>query len=115
MFGKLKEMAGTATLDKTIASLEPLISEQLTKLQALGADVIQDDPRYSKFVVEPAYLAVVAASNGMTKLIPEFKERFSRLMLKVRDELVVVEGSAVRVVEDLKAKLPRVLSESLKG
>lgn len=115
MFGKLKEMAGAATLEKTIASLEPLISEQLTKLQALGADVIQDDPRYSKLVVEPAYLAVVAASNGITKLIPEFKERFAKLMVKVRDELVVVENSTVKVVEDFKAKLPQVLADSLKS
>jgi hypothetical protein len=115
MFGKIKEMAGSATLDKAIAGLEPIISEQLAKLQALGAEVIQDDPRYSKFVIEPAYLAVLSASNGMTKLIPEFKDRFARLMVNVRDELVVIEGNAVRVVEDFKAKLPQVLANSLKS
>jgi hypothetical protein len=36
-------------------------------------------------------------------------------MVKVRDELVVVEGSAVRVVEDFKAKLPQVLADSFKS
>lgn len=108
-------MAGSAGLDKAIASLEPIISEQLAKLQSLGADVIQDDPRYGKFVVDPAYLAVLSASNGATKLIPQFKERFTRLMVNVRNELVVIEGGTVRIVEDFKAKLPKVLADSLKA
>jgi hypothetical protein len=115
MLGKLKDMAGSAALEKAIASLEPTFTEHVSKVQSLGADVIRDDVRYAQFVVEPTYLAILSASSGATKLIPEFKDRFSRLMLRVRDDLLVLEGTTVSLVEDFKAKLPKVLTESLKS
>ena len=110
MLGKLKEMAGSAAVDKALVHLEPVLTDQLSKLQS-----VQDDARFTQYIAEPAYLAVTAASNGITKLIPEFKPRFSRLMFRLRDDLVVVEGNAVRLVEDFKARLPVVLVECLKG
>src|SRR6476620_4417871 len=115
MLGKLKDLASSAGLDKALATIEPVLLEQLAKVQAAGADTIRDDVRYAQHIIEPAYLAVVAASNGVTKLIPQFKDRFGRLMVRLRDELVVVEGSAVRLVEDFKARLPGVLQDSLKN
>lgn len=115
MLGKLKEMASSATADKAIASLEPFVSEQLIKLQSIGAEIVRDNTRYAQHIIEPAYLTVTAASHGVTKLIPEFKERFSQLMLRVRDELLIVEDNAVRLVEDFKARLPSLLAESLKS
>ena len=115
MLGKLKEMAGSAAIDKALVHLEPVLTDQLGKVQALGAETIQDDARFTQYIAEPAYLAVTAASNGITKLIPEFKPRFSRLMFRLRDDLIVVEGSAVRLVEDFKARLPAVLAECLKA
>jgi hypothetical protein len=115
MLGKLKEMAGSAAVDKALAHLEPIITDQLGKVQALGADTVQDDARFTQYIAEPAYLAVTAASNGITKLIPEFQPRFSRLMFRLRDDLFIVEGGAVRLVEDFKARLPTVLAECLKA
>jgi hypothetical protein len=115
MLGKLKEMGGAAAAQQAIAKLEPLLHEHLSKLKTIGADVVQDDLRYAKFVVEPAYLALLSASSGVTKLIPEFKERFSRLMLRVRDDLVVIDGTTVTLVEDFQARLPKVLTESFKA
>lgn len=115
MFGKLKEMAGSAALDKAIANLEPVVTEQLAKVQALGAETLRDDARYSEHITQPAYLAVTAASHGITKLIPEFQDRFSRLMFRLRDDLVIIEDNAVRLVDDFKARLPQVLVDSLKA
>jgi hypothetical protein len=115
MLGKLKDLAGSAAIDKALVHLEPVLTDQLSKLQALGVEAVQDDARFTQYIAEPAYLAVTAASNGITKLIPEFKTRFSRLMFRLRDDLVIVEGSAVRLVEDFKLRLPTVLAECLKG
>jgi hypothetical protein len=115
MFGKLKDLrVGDGAIEKTIATVEPVIREQLVNLQTLGAEVIQNDVQYAKFVIEPSYLAVAAATHGATKLIPQFKDRFDRVMVALRDELVVVEGTAVRLVEDFQARLPKVLAENFK-
>lgn len=115
MLGKLKDMASAAGLEKTVSSIEPVVREHLSKVKALGAEIIRDDARYAAQVVQPAYLAVVAASSGVTKLIPQFEERFGRVMLALRDELVVIEEGAVRLVDDFQARLPKVLIDSLKG
>jgi hypothetical protein len=114
MLGKLKDMASSGALDKAITHVEPIVREHLAKLQTLGADLVRDDVRYASLVIEPAYLAVVSASSGATKLIPQFKERFGRVMLALRDELVVIEGNAVRLVDDFQSRLPTVLANSLK-
>lgn len=115
MLTKLKEMASTAALEKAVASFEPVVRQHLSQVQALGAAVIRDDASYAANVVRPAYLAVVAASSGATKIIPQFEERFRSVMLALRDELVLVEGTSVRLVEDFQARLPSVLVNNLKA
>jgi hypothetical protein len=115
MFGKLKDMAGSAALDKALANLEPLLTEQLGRVQSFGADTLRDDARFREHIAQPAYLAVTAASHGIAKLIPEFEARFSQLMFRVRDDLVVVEENTVRLVDDFKARLPQVVAKSFKA
>jgi len=115
MLGKLKEMASTAALEKAVASFEPVVREHLSKVQVLGAAIVRDDASYAANVVRPAYLAVVAASSGATKVIPQFEDRFGRVMLALRDELVLVEDNTVRLVEDFHVRLPSVLVNSLKA
>lgn len=115
MLTKLKEMANTAALEKVIAGFEPVVRQHLSQVQSLGAAVISDDASYAANVVRPAYLAVVAASSGATKIIPQFEDRFQKVMLALRDELVLVEGTTVRLVEDFQAKLPAVLVNNLKA
>ena len=115
MLGKLKEMASAAALEKAVASFEPVVREHLSKVQALGAGIVRDDASYAANVVRPAYLAVVAAASGATKIIPQFEDRFSRVMLALRDELVLVDDNTVRLVEDFHTRLPAVLVNSLKA
>ena len=115
MLTKLKEMASSAALEKAVASFEPVVREHLSHVQTLGAAVIRDDASYAANVVRPAYLAVVAASSGATKIIPQFEDRFRSVMLALRDELVLIEGSSVRLVEDFHLRLPAVLVNNLKA
>lgn len=115
MLTKLKEMANTAALEKVVASFEPVVRQHLSQVQALGAAVIRDDASYAANVVRPAYLAVVAATSGATKIIPQFEDRFQRVMLALRDELVLIEGTSVTLVEDFQTKLPAVLVHNLKA
>lgn len=115
MFGKLKDMASSAGLEKTVASIEPVVREHLSKAHALGATIVSDDASFAAQIVRPAYVAVVAASHGVTKLIPQFEQRFGQLMLNLRDELIVIEGGVVRLADDFQTRLPQVLINSLKG
>lgn len=115
MLGKLKEMAGAGALDKAVASIEPVVREHLAKAQALGATVVADDTSYAAKVVQPAYLAVVAATSGVTKLIPQFEARFGRVMRALRDEVLLVDGDSVRLVDDFQARLPSVLIDGFRG
>ena len=115
MLGKLKEMASAGAAEQAVSSFEPIVREHLAKVQALGAAIVRDDVSYAAKVVQPAYLAVLAATSGVTKLIPQFEARFGRVMLALRDELVLVEGDSVRLIEDFHTRLPSVLIESLKA
>ena len=115
MLEKLKEMASTAALEKAVASFEPVVREHLSRAQALGASVLRDDASYSANVVRPAFLAVIAAASGATKLIPHFEDRFGRVMLALRDELVLIEDNGVRLVDDFHKRLPSVLVENLRN
>ena len=115
MLGKLKEIASSGAIEKAIASFEPIVREHLWNAQALGAAIVRDDASYAAKVVDPAYLAVVAATSGATKLIPQFEQRFGRLMLALRDELVLFEGDSVRLVDDFRTQLPSVLLANLKA
>lgn len=115
MFGKLKEMASSGAVERVVAAVEPVVREHLAKAQILGAAIVRDDVSYAAKVVQPAYLAIVAASSGATKLIPQFDTRFSRVMLALRDELVLIEGDTVRLVDDFQSRLPPVLINAFKG
>lgn len=115
MFGKLKEMAGNGALEKVLSAAEPVVTEHLAKVQALGSEIVGDDAKFTSQVVNPAYLAVVAASQGAAKLVPQLEERFTCIMLSLRDELVVIEGPTARLIENFRAQLPAALSKSLKA
>ncbi|MET0384852.1 MAG: hypothetical protein ABW321_02780 [Polyangiales bacterium] len=115
MFGKLKDLAGASALEKALTTAEPVVAEHLAKVQALGAEVVGDDGKFASQVISPAYLAIVAASQGAAKLVPQLEERFSRIMFSLRDELVVIEGTTARLVDDFRAQLPAALSKSIKA
>jgi hypothetical protein len=115
MFGKLKDMASAGAVEKAVASVEPIVREHFSKALALGAASVSDDASYAAHIVRPAYMAVVAAASGATKLIPQFEDRFNRIMHALRDELLVIDGDSVRLVDDYQAKLPTLLVSSLKA
>jgi hypothetical protein len=115
MFGKLKDLASGTAIEKAVEAVEPIVREHLSKVQALGVANVRDDTSYATHIVRPAYLAVVAAVSGATKLIPQFEERFGRIMHALRDELLVFEGDSVRLVEDYQTRLQALLVSSLKN
>ena len=113
MFGKLKDLASAGVMEKAAVALEPIVREHLAKVQALGVASVRDDASYVAHVVKPAYLAVLAAVSGATKLIPQFEERFSGIMHALRDELLVFENDSVRLVEDYQPRLRALLASKL--
>jgi hypothetical protein len=115
VLGKLKDLASAGAMEKAIGAVEPIVREHLAKATTLGVASLRDDASYVTHVVQPAYLALVAAVSGATKLIPQFEERFTRLMHALRDELLVFEGETVRLVEDYQSRLQTVLVTNLKA
>lgn len=115
MFGKLKDLASGTAIEKAVEAVEPIVREHLSKVQALGVASVRDDTSYAAHIVRPAYLSVVAAVSGATKLIPQFEERFSRIMHALRDELLVFEDDSVRLVEDYQSRLQALLVSSFKS
>lgn len=115
MFGKLKDLASAGVMDKAVVAFEPIVREHLAKVETLGVATVRDDVSYAAHVVKPAYLAVVAAVSGATKLIPQFEERFSGIMHALRDELLVFENDSVRLVQDYQPRLRTLLSSKLVG
>ncbi|KAB7628459.1 hypothetical protein [Alkalilimnicola sp. S0819] len=114
MFGKLKEAAGGAAVQKVVDAISPQLMEHTDKLTALKPESVRCDDTYTETFVQPALLAVSAASSGVTKLIPRFEERFSAALLHLRDELLDLGGERVALVEGFQERLPEVMLSGLK-
>ena len=114
MLGKLKDMAGGAAAQKVVEHITPALQPHLDKIKDLNPDVVQDDDRYKQTIVTPALTAVAAGSGGVTAMLPKFSEKFTNAMLHLRDELIVVEGGAVRLVDGFQQRLPAVLMAGIK-
>jgi hypothetical protein len=109
----LADLAEKALLQKVASHVAPVLEEQLPKIRALSASKLQDDSFFASYVVQPAWLAVVAASSGLTKLYPPLEQRFGVLMQHLRNELVVFDGESVSLVDDLPKKLPAAIVAGL--
>jgi hypothetical protein len=113
MFGKLKEAAGGAAVRKAVDAITPTLTEQLEKVRELDPGLVRNDESYDQLFVQPALLAVGAGSGGLTSLVPSFNERFKAAMLRLRDELLVLDGERVELVEGFRERLPQVVLASL--
>jgi len=114
MFAKLKEATSGATVQKAVDAITPTLTEHLEKVRTLEPGVVRDDASYSELFVQPALLAIGASSGGVTSLIPRFNERFKEVMLRLRDELLLLDGERVELVEDFRERLPQVVLAGLK-
>lgn len=114
MFGKLKESAGGAAVQKVVDALSPKLMEQTDRLKDMEPDVVRDDESFTEKFSKPALVAVAAMSSGVTSLVPRFEERFSAAMLHIRDELLVLDGERVELVEGFKERLPDVMLTGFK-
>lgn len=122
MFGGLKDKIGGGVLDKlgdnaidkAVEKFAPALKEHLDKIKSLKASDINDDAKFDSLIITPMLVSVSGASGGATKLIPNFDVRFKTAMLHVRDELIIVDGNNVKLVEDAQARFPKVLIEGFK-
>jgi len=114
MLGKLKEKAGDKMIGKVVEQVAPSLQPHLEKLQQLDPQQVKDDGLYREKVIDPALTAVKVASSGVAGLIPGFDGRFANALIKVRDELLVVDQDKVALVEDFAGRLPNVLMEGFR-
>ena len=113
MFDKLKNAAGDLALKSAVEKYSHRIAEKLPELTTLKAADVRNDAVYHSRVVAPALTKVVAASNGATRMIPDFDQRFSRAMLHLRNQLVVIDASRdkVSLVPGYESRVSEVLLE----
>ena len=113
MFDKFKNAAGDLALKSALEKYSHRIAEKLPELTTLKAADVRNDARYHSGVVAPALAKVVTASNGATRLIPDFDQRFARAMLHLRNQLVVIDESRdkVSLVPGYEARVNDVLLE----
>jgi hypothetical protein len=116
MFNKLKSAMGDGPVRAAVENFSGKVSEKLKEISSLRPADVMDDARYKEYVIAPALLAAEASSSGMTRLIPDFENRFAIAMLYLRDELVIVDAAngTVGLVLDYEARVPDVLTEGFK-
>jgi len=114
MFGKLKAAVADNAAEKGVLLLEPHIAPIMEEIKKLSPESISHDESYLNKIISPAKLTILAASSGMTKLIPQFDEKFTHCMFHLRDQLVDLSGEKIDLIPDFKDRLPQVLKEGLK-
>jgi hypothetical protein len=115
MLGKLKNIASSGVLDKVVAQLSPELSQSLEQIKQYNVKDLQNDDNYGSLVAKPALIALTASAGGATKLIPGFDDKFMKMMLHLRNELIDLTGDFPKLQDDFQSKLPTVLLEGLKA
>ncbi len=114
MLGGLKDKIGGGAIEKAVKTFAPALTEHLDKIKTLKPTDINDDAKFNSLVISPMLISILAASGGVTKLVPKFDDRFKSAMFHVRNELIETDGNNVKLVDDVQAKLPSVLAEGFK-
>ncbi|REL26558.1 hypothetical protein DXX93_08175 [Thalassotalea euphylliae] len=114
MLGKLKAAAGDAATNKAASMLAPHINPVIEKMQQLSPKAIAHDASYTEKIIEPAMTTITAAAGGLTKLLPNFDEKFNACMFHLRNELLDLSGETVGLTPNFTERLPQVLAEGLK-
>ena len=118
MFGNLKEKA----LAKAVSALEdqfgPVIQEKADMFKDLKPSDVNDDEKYSDFIVNPLWALVKMQSGGAISAAQSFIDvegKFRTGLFNVRDELVTVEGEQISLDPEFSDKIVPVLMESMKS
>jgi hypothetical protein len=116
MFDKLKSAVGESAIRSAIEKYSQRITEKLPEITKLTPADVRDDARFHSSVIAPALAKVVTASNGATGFISNFDQRFSRAMLHLRNELVVVDEASgkVTLVPGYESRVSDVLQEGFR-
>jgi len=114
MFGVLKDKIGNGAIDKAVEKFAPSLSEHLENIKTLKPVDVNDDEKFDSLVIGPMLMSISGSSGGVTNLIPKFDDRFKEAMFHVRNELILVEGDTVSIVEDAQSKLPTALVDGFK-
>jgi len=116
MFDKFKSAVADNAIRSAIEKYSPRIAEKLPEITALEPIDVRDDARFHTSTIAPALAKVVAASGGATKLIPDFEQRFSRAMLHLRNQLVVIDEpkGKVSLIPGYRDRVSQVLIEGFK-
>lgn len=114
--GTLKDKAEGPILQGAVNKLAPQLSPYVEKLKTMEPAVVFDDEQFVRSFISPTAMTLMAASGGVTSLIPGFNDRFTRGMLHVRNELLAIdeENNSVLLQDDFTARLPGVLLEGIK-
>lgn len=112
MFGvvdKLKSKFGNSAVEKVQQQIEAKVKPYIKSFTDLTpADLNNDAVFYSK-VISPAKTSVELSTSGATKLVPKFDDKFKNMMLKARNELVIISDSKVTLVEGFEGKIGTVV------
>ena len=115
MFDKMKKMASGGALDKVVGMLSPELQGTLESIKQYNVTDLQDDEKFGGLVSKPALMTFTASAGGVTKLIPGFDDKFMRMMLHLRNELVDLSGDIPKLQDGFQEKLPTVLMDGLKA
>jgi hypothetical protein len=115
MLGKLKGMASSGALDKAVGLLSPGMQQNLDQIKQYNVSDMQDDDKFGALVSKPALIAFTASAGGVTKLIPGFDDKFMRMMVHLRNELIDLSGDFPKLQDGFQEKLPAVLMDGLKA
>jgi len=95
--------------------IQTLLASTLGNLANSKVSDIKDDATYQTLIINPAYMALSGSLGGVDKFIPTIKEKFTAILMDVRDELVVIEGNSLSLQEDAQQRLPKIIQANLKA
>lgn len=120
MLGALKEKAAKAAQTALALELQVRLKDKLELFHTLKVSDVQDDAKYTTFITQPLWLYLKVQCGMPISALQKFYDvdveaRFREGLFHVRNELIKVEGDAVKLVPDFNDRLVPTIMQAIKG
>lgn len=101
-----------AKANKVVELLHKHFIQTTEKITNLAPEVVFDDNLYQSRVITPTFITLSASISGLTVILPNSKQNYSKAMYRLRDEYLYEQDNKVNVKEGSKEKLLALVKSS---
>lgn len=101
-----------AKANKVVELLHKHFIQTTEKITNLAPETVFDDGLYQSRVITPTYISLSASISGLTVILPNSKQNYTKAMYRLRDDYLYEQDNKVNLKEGSKEKLLSLVKSS---